>query len=74
MFINGISKLKLQMIFTGIGAVVFIPTAYIFTNYLKLGVEGVIYAMIISNLYHPIIAPLQYYKIISGKAKGIWIK
>jgi Na+-driven multidrug efflux pump len=45
---------------------------YFFVKVLNWGIEGVVIASIISNFYSPIIAPIQYYKLINGKAKGIW--
>jgi len=74
MFINGAGKLKMQMISMLISTAIFFPLAYLFIRVLNLGVNGLIVAIIIANFYSPIIAPIQYYKLISGKAKGIWNK
>lgn len=72
MFINGIAKVKVQMYSHIIGAIMFVPVTIFFIKYLHWGIESVVIAAIVSNFYHPIIAPLQYYKIITKKARGIW--
>jgi len=74
MFINGAGKLKVQMISLLISTFVFFPLAYFFIKVMALGVNGLVLATIISNFYSPFIAPIQYYKLINGKAKGIWNK
>lgn len=74
MFINGIGKIKLQGISLFIGAVIYLPFVFLFINIFKLNIEGIVLAMIVSNFYLPIIAPIQYYKIINNKSEGIWNK
>lgn len=73
-FINGVGKIKIQMISLLIGSVVFIPLTIYLIKYLHFGIEAVVIATIVSNLFSPIIAPIQYYKIINKKAYGIWNK
>lgn len=72
MFINGIAKVKVQMYSHIAGAIIFLPITIFFIKYLHWGIESVVIASVVSNFYHPIIAPLQYYKIITKKARGIW--
>jgi O-antigen/teichoic acid export membrane protein len=72
MFINGVGKLKVQLYSLLAGALMFIPLTYIFVKILGWGIESVVIASIIANFYSPILAPLQYYKLINNKAKGIW--
>ena len=72
MFINGVGKLKLQMYSAFIAVIIFLLGAYVLIDYLQMGITGLIMAMILSNFYGIIIAPIQYYKIINHKAKGIW--
>lgn len=73
-FINGVGKIKMQMYSLLIGSFLFVPIAFFLINELKWGIESVVIASILANFYSPIIAPLQYYKIINNKAYGIWNK
>ena len=74
MFINGIGKIKVQLISLVIGALLFIPLSMFFINHLNMGIEGIVYASILANFYSPFVAPIQYYKLINNKANGIWDK
>ncbi len=74
MFINGVAKVSVQMYTHIIGAIIFIPITYFFINYLHWGIESVVIGGIIANFYYPIIAPIQYYKIVANKARGVWNK
>lgn len=74
MFINGVAKVTVQMYSHIIGAIMFVPLTLFFIKYLEWGPESVVIAAILSNFYHPIVAPIQYYKIIGNKAVGIWNK
>ena len=72
-FINGIGKLRLQIIFTTAAAIVFIPLAYLTTQW----THDIIWFMIVMclvNIPGLIINRIQFYKLINGKAKGIWAK
>jgi len=72
MFINGVGKIKLQMYTSMVGAILFVSIALVLIKYTSLGVSGLVIASIISNFNGILIAPIQYYKIINNKAKGIW--
>ncbi|MFO7810233.1 MAG: MATE family efflux transporter [Candidatus Delongbacteria bacterium] len=72
MFINGVGKIKLQLYTSVISAVSFIPLTILFITKFDMGIEGIALAMILTNLFSPIFAPIQFYKIVNGKAKGIW--
>lgn len=74
MFINGVGKIRLQLYSLMGGAILFLPMVYLFISIFKMGIEGLVVAMIIANIYSPIIAPIQYYKIINNKDTGIWTK
>ncbi len=74
MFINGVGKIKVQLISLVIGAVIFIPLSIFFIKHLHMGIEGIVYASILANFYSPFVAPIQYFKIINNKANGIWNK
>jgi O-antigen/teichoic acid export membrane protein len=72
MFINGIGKIKVQLYSALFSAVIFYPLTFLFLNNLKMGIEGLALAMILTNLISPVLSPVQFYRIINGKAKGIW--
>ena len=72
-FINGIGKLRLQLIFTTAAAVIFIPLAYLTTQY----THSIIWFMIVMclvNIPGLIVNRIQFSKLINGQAKGIWMK
>jgi O-antigen/teichoic acid export membrane protein len=72
-FINGIGKLRLQLIFTTAAAILFIPLAYLAAHWS----HSIIWFMIVMclvNIPGLIVNRIQFYKLINGKAKGIWIK
>ena len=71
-FINGVGKIKLQLLVGVISTLVNVPLSYVFAKYLGLGSAGVILASILCIAYGPVLAPIQYRKIIKGTAKGIW--
>ena len=72
--INGIGKIRLQFYTAIASAVLNIPLSILFAKYLKLGTSGVILATAVCILYGPLIAPIQYKKIINNNARGIWNK
>lgn len=74
MFINGVAKVSIQMYSHLIGAIIFIPITFFFIKYLNWGIESVVIGGIIANFYYPIVAPIQYYKLITNRAYGIWNK
>jgi len=73
-FMNGISKIRLQMYSFAAGALINIPLSIFLVKYTSLGVEGVIIATILCIFPNVILAPMQYLKLINKKAKGIWNK
>ena len=73
-FMNGISKIRLQMHSFAIGALINIPLSIFLVKYTPLGVEGVIIATILCIFPNVILAPMQYSRLINKKAKGIWNK
>ncbi|HQO10257.1 MAG TPA: MATE family efflux transporter [Clostridiales bacterium] len=72
MFINGVGKIKLQLYTAVLSAVLFYPLTYFLIKKAGMGIEALAMAIILTNLFGPIIAPVQFYKIINKKAKGIW--
>lgn len=72
-FINGIGKLRVQLIFTVSAAVVFIPAAYAAVKW-SHDLVWFIAVMCLVNLPGMIANRIQFYKLVNGKAKGIWTK
>lgn len=73
-FMNGVSKIKLQLYFSLFQAITFIFLAIYFSKYLGFGSIGVIGAMCIPMVPAIILWPLQYRMIINNKKIGIWNK
>ena len=73
-FINGVGKIQIQLYAGIIATIVNIPLSYFFSKTLGWGVSGVIAATMICIAYGPILAPIQYKKIINRTATGVWNK
>lgn len=71
-FINGVSKMKVGFYLAIVTAIINIPLCIFFADYLNWGLSGIIIASSVSLLPDLIFLPIQYYKIINNKAKGIW--
>jgi O-antigen/teichoic acid export membrane protein len=74
LFINGVGKIRVQVIVNVIMASVNIPLAYLFSVVCDFGAIGVVLASIISYCVSAIISPIQTKMILSGTAKGVWDK
>lgn len=72
-FINGIGKLRLQLIFTASAAVVFIPLAYLTTQW-SHNIIWFMVVMCLVNIPGLIVNRIQFHKLINSKATGIWAK
>ena len=72
-FINGIGKLRLQLIFTTSAAILYIPLAYLTTQYTH-NIIWFMMVMCLINIPGLIVNRIQFYKLINGTAKGIWMK
>ena len=70
-FINGIGKLRLQLIFSTIAAILFIPLAYLVVR-LTDDIIWFIGVMCLVNIPGLIVNRLQFNNLIHGQAKGIW--
>lgn len=70
-FLNGMGKLRIQMINTILMAIIFYPLCILFKN---LGIFGVILAMCLVNLSGLVLNAYQFKIVINRKAKGIWNK
>ncbi len=73
-FINGVGKIKLQMYYGIVAMIINIPISIFFAKNLNMGSAGVILGTCFSLLGGFALGPIQYYKIINGKAQGIWCK
>ncbi|MGB5944036.1 MAG: MATE family efflux transporter [Leeuwenhoekiella sp.] len=73
-FMNGVGKIRLQLIITVVSMVINIPLSILLAKTFNMGLSGVILATCFSLVLGTILWPLQYHKIINGKAKGIWGK
>ena len=73
-FVNGVGKIRLQIISSIIGMTINIPISIYFADNLGMGSAGVILGSMVSILGGTIFVPIQYRKIINRKATGIWDK
>lgn len=71
-FLNGLGKLRLQTINTVIVAALFIPLCYVLGT--VFGIIGIVGGMCILNLSGLILNRIQFNKLISNRASGIWKK
>jgi len=71
-FLNGTGKIRIQLYSAVVTIIITIPLSILFCKVLKVGPAGVILAMICTTLPVTILYKIQYDKIISGKATGIW--
>ena len=70
-FINGIGKLRLQLIFSASAAILFIPLAYLVVSFTN-DIIWFIAVMCLVNIPGLIVNKIQFNKLINGHAKGIW--
>lgn len=70
--INGFGKLHLQLIFSMIQAIIYIPLAIICCHI--FGVKGILIALCLIVAISFLWSPLQTHKLIHHKASGIWNK
>lgn len=73
-FINATGKIKLQVMCLILVVLFYIPLVYLFIHVFKLGIISIPLAQLCSNFYSLFIARIQYKKLISGTATGIWNK
>jgi O-antigen/teichoic acid export membrane protein len=71
-FLNGTGILRLQVWNTVVAALLFIPLTLGFG--LQFGIQGITLVLIIVNLSGVVFNILQFNKILSGSAKGIWAR
>jgi O-antigen/teichoic acid export membrane protein len=73
-FINGVGKVRIQLYYSILTAILNIPLSIFLAKYAGLGITGIMVATNISLIFASIWSPIQYIKIINGSAKGIWNK
>lgn len=73
-FINGLGKIRIQLVTSIILIGINIPLSIFFAVNLNLGISGVILASGVCLISSVILFPIQYHKIINNKATGIWNK
>lgn len=73
-FLSGISKIRLSLWHSVFVSVINIPVSIFFAKNMEMGSAGVILASVICVFPRAIFQPIQYWKIINGKATGIWNK
>ncbi|MDR2409559.1 MAG: hypothetical protein LBE13_15820 [Bacteroidales bacterium] len=69
-FNSGVSKIRLQVFLSLIAGIIFIPWAVFLSK--RIGLMGIPIAMCLSIIHGSFISPVQYKKLINGKAWGIW--
>jgi O-antigen/teichoic acid export membrane protein len=70
--INGLGKIKLQLVITLITTTFYIPVSIYLSNY--YGLYGLVSTMIMMMLINVLWSRLQYHKLMTNTAKGIWNK
>lgn len=71
-FLNGVGRIKLQLVIGIIAAITNIPLALFLGN--LYGIEGVLISNVILGCLTVVVYPIQYRKLITGKAYGIFNK
>jgi O-antigen/teichoic acid export membrane protein len=71
-FLNGVGKIKLQLYSSLFGTLINIPLAIMLGK--RLGIYGVIVSTCLLSVISSIWSPIQYKRLITNKAKGIWNK
>ena len=73
-FLNGISALRIQFLSCIISPFLYVAIAIFLIKRYQMGVYSLFVASIIANFNGFLLAPIQYYKIIIQKKRGIWLK
>lgn len=71
-FINGVGKIKLQLYYSIIIAIINIPLSVFLIKSLNLGVAGIVYSNCVCLGIGALLGTIQYFKIIDKKDVGIW--
>lgn len=73
-FLNGVSKIRLQLYSAVFVGIVNIPLSYLLVKHTNMGITAIALSNCICLLVCSLWAPLQCYKIINNTASGIWNK
>ncbi len=73
-FINGVGKIRIQLLISILMMIINVPISIVFAKTLSLGITGVILGTSACLIISVIFFPVQYLKIITNKAYGIWNK
>jgi len=73
-FLNGISALRIQFLSSIVSPFLYVAAAIFLIKYYHMGVSSLFIASAIANFNGLILAPLQYYMVLTKNKKGIWIK
>lgn len=65
-FLNGIGRIKSQVVLYLIGAIINIPFSILFVKYYKLGLKGIVIGTILSIIAISFFIPLKSYKILKN--------
>ena len=71
-FINGVGKIRLNLIISLIQMIIAVPMAVFLAKFLALGINGIALSININLFFSTIFITIQSFKIINSKAKGIW--
>ena len=71
-FLNGLGRLKLQLVCTLFAAICFYPVCHYLGS--KFGVVGILIGMSVVIIPGAIVNTIQFYKVINHRAKGLWDK
>jgi O-antigen/teichoic acid export membrane protein len=71
-FLNGVSRIRLQVVVAVITALLNVPLSVVLASSAGMGPSGVMMATCLCLLGGSVVAPLQYLRIIRGRAAGIW--
>lgn len=69
-FLNGISKIRIQILTSVAAAICHIPIAFLLVKYFKMGSEGVVLSMAISLSFFAIAGPIQSFKYLKSWKKS----
>jgi Na+-driven multidrug efflux pump len=73
-FLNGIGKIRVQILFAVIMGILNIPLCLVFVKFFKFGTFSMPLSNFICLLIGSLISFIQYKKIINNNANGIWDK
>jgi O-antigen/teichoic acid export membrane protein len=73
LFLNGIGKVKLQIVVLSIHALLFIPMSYFFYK-LGFGLSSLVIPGIVFALIGGLVFTVQYTKVVNNTASGVWNK